>query len=90
MENGQFAKKNSFYLEENINLILVCLFTHFILQSFKKFIRADPELQGNVFLGPKMTQLHRIWFFQKNLLIYFLEPFIVQTLNQILRVHPEL
>ena len=40
--NGPFAQTN--FLWEIINVILIYLLAPFILENFKKILRADPEL----------------------------------------------
>ena len=50
------------------------LLAPFILQNFKKILRADPELWGCAIFGPKMAHLSWTKFFGKNQKkIFFLE-----------------
>ena len=68
------------------------LLAPFILQNFKKILRADPELWGCAIFGPKMVHLPQTNFFWKIIniiLIYLLAPFIVQSFKEILPVDPE-
>ena len=63
------------------------LLAPFILQNFKKILRADPELWGCAIFGPKMVHLPQTNFFWKIIniiLIYLLAPFIVQNFKKIL------
>ena len=48
-----------------INIILIYLLAHFIVQNFKKILPADPELWGCAIFGPKMTHFLKWEFFKK-------------------------
>ena len=57
------------------------------------FHLADPELWGCAIFGPKMVHLPQTNFFWKIIdiiLMYLLDPFILQTFRKILPVDPEL
>ena len=64
-----------------------------MIANFKKIVRADPELQGCITFGPKMTHLPRQNFFWKKnniIFMYLLAPFLVQNIKTTLRVNSEL
>ena len=69
------------------------LLARFILQNFKKILRANLELWGCAIFGPKMVYLPPKKFFRKIIniiLIYILAPFIVQSFKKILPADPDL
>ena len=69
------------------------LLAHFILQNFKKILRANLELWECAIFGPKMVYLPSKKFFWKILiiiLIYLLAPFIMQNFKKILQANPDL
>ena len=58
------------------------LLARFILQNFKKILRANPELWGCVIFGTQMVHLPPFFFFFEkiyNIFIYLLAPFIQQN-----------
>ena len=52
-----------FFSLKTTNKIFMYLLTPFILQNFKKILRADPELWGCAIFGPKMAHLSWTKFF---------------------------
>ena len=67
-QNGPFAP--FFFFWKIINITFIYLLAPFIVQSFKKILPADPELEDMQFLGPKWPiSLNKIFFFSENLLI---------------------
>ena len=66
----------------------------FIVQIFKKILKADPELLGCAIFWPKMVHLAQTIFFCGKVIniifIYLLVPFIVQNFKNILKANPEL
>ena len=48
---------NEFFSRKTTNKIFMHLLGPFVLQNFKKILRADPELRRCSILGPKMTHL---------------------------------
>ena len=62
------------------------LLAPFILQNFKKILRADPELWGCVIFGPQMVHLPQTNFFLKKIVnvifIYLLAPFNLQKFKK--------
>ena len=68
------------------------LLAPFILQNFKKILRADPELWGCAIFGPKMAHLSWTIFFGTNHYYYFhltMGPFHCAKFKKLL-VDPEL
>ena len=70
IKNGLKGKKMkmqqmNFSSRKTANKILMYLLAYapFILQNFKKFLRADPELQGCAIFEPKMAHLSWTNFF---------------------------
>ena len=47
------------------------LLAPFILENFKKILRANPELWGRAILGPKMAQFPKSEFFSEKLFMSF-------------------
>ena len=62
-----------FFFSEN-NKIFMYLLAPFILQIFKRILRADPELSGCVIFGNKMAHLFWKFFFGTNHCYYFYLP----------------
>ena len=62
-----------FFSRKTTNKILMYLLAYapFILQNLKKFLRADPELQGCAIFDPKMAHLSWTNFFGTNHYCYF-------------------
>ena len=59
-----------FFFWKIINITFIYLLAPFIVQSFKKILPADAELEDMQFLGPKWPiSLNKIFFFSENLLI---------------------
>ena len=70
-QNGPFAP---FFFGKIINITFIYLLAPFIVQSFKKILPADPQLEDMQFLRPKWPiSLNKIFFFffffSENLLI---------------------
>ena len=69
-----------FCLKKIINISFIYLLASFILQNFKKFLRANQELWGCAIFGPKIAQfiLNKIFFVQIIIItpIYLLSLFI--------------
>ena len=63
------------------------LLAPFIMQNFKKIIRADPDLWRCAIFGPKMTICHEKNFLVQTIItfIYLLAFFIVQNLKKLLQ-----
>ena len=64
------------------------LLAPFILQNFKKILRADPELWGCAIFGPKMAHLSWTIFLVQTIIItfiYLLALFTVQNLKKFLQ-----
>ena len=53
----------TFFSWKTTNKIFMYLLAPFILQNFKKILRADPELWGCAIFGPKMAHLSWTKFF---------------------------
>ena len=94
-KNGPKAKKIKLPQIAPTNQIFMYLLAPFILQNFKKILRADPELWRCAIFKPKMV--HLLWKFlggYKPLLLlsstYVLGLFIVQNFKKILPADPEL
>ena len=75
------------------------LLAPFILQNFKKIIRADQELSGCAIFGPKMAHLPWKFFLVQtiiitywplSIIIYLLALFIAKHFKKILQADPEL
>ena len=54
---------NDFFSRKTTNKIFMYLLAPFILQNFKKILRADPEFWGNAILWPKMAHFSWTKFF---------------------------
>ena len=83
----------NFFLKKTTNKIFMYLLTPFILQNFKKILRADPELWGCAIFGPKMAHLSWTIFFGTNHYYYFhlpIGPFHCAKFKKILTADPEL
>ena len=55
-KNNQIVP-NEIFSRKTANKILMYLLVPFILQNFKRILRADPELSGCAIFGPKMAHL---------------------------------
>ena len=74
VKNGLKAKKiklpQMIFFLKNSNKIFMNLLAPFILQNFKRILRANPELWGCAFFGPKIPQfVLKIFFRYKPLLL---------------------
>ena len=65
IQNGPFAPPK-FFFSKIINIILIYLLGFFVVQNFKKILRADPELWGCAIFGLKMAHFSKWEFFQIN------------------------
>ena len=50
-QNGPFALNNFFLVQIIIIITFIYLLTHFIVQNFKKILKADPEIWGCAIFG---------------------------------------
>ena len=95
VKNGLTAKKiklpqMNFFSWKATNKTFMYLLAPFILQNFKKILRANPELWGCAIFRTKMAQLSWTIFFGTNqtiiiTFIYLLTLFIVQNLKKFLQ-----
>ena len=63
--HAQFGESKNLF-RKTINIIFKYLLATFIVENFKKFLSVDPELWGCLIIGPKMLNLPKEEFFQKN------------------------
>ena len=70
-QNGSFAPPKNFFFEKIINIIFIYLLAPFILQNYKKILRANPELWGCAIFGSKIPQfvLNKIFWYKPLLLL---------------------
>ena len=72
------CRKQTFFLKKIINIIFICLLAPFILQNFKKILRANLELWGCTIFGSKIPQFalsKRFWYKPLLLLSFTYRPF---------------
>ena len=69
-QSGSFAS-NNFFLKKIINIIFIYQLAPFILQNFKKMLRASPELWRCAIFGPRIPQflLNKIFWYKPLLLL---------------------
>ena len=78
-QNGPFVM-NKFFLVQTIIITLIYLLALFIVQNLNKFLERIQSYEDVLFLGPKWSIWHKIFFWKINIaLIYLLVPFIVQN-----------
>ena len=81
------------FLVQTVIITSIYLLAPFILQNFEKILRANPELWGLPFLGPKYPNLLWTKFFDTNYYDYFHlpnGPFHSAKFLETLRDNPEL
>ena len=57
--------EQNFFWKKIINIFFIYLLAPFVVQNFKNFFSADPELWGCTILGSKMDHLPKWEFFRK-------------------------
>ena len=78
----------NFFLKKQLITFLMYMLAPFILQNFKKIIRADPELWQCAIFRPKMAHLFWTNFLVQTIIIifiYLLALFTVQNLKKFLQ-----
>ena len=84
---------NEFFSRKTTNKIFMYILAPFILQNFKKILRANPELWGYAIFGTKMAHLSWTKFFSTNHYHYLylpIGPFHCAKFKKILTADPEL
>ena len=84
---------NEFFSQETTNKTFIYLSASFILQNFKKILRANPQLWGCAIFGLKIAHLFWTVFFGTNHYYYFhlpIDPFHCANFKNILTADPEL
>ena len=83
-----------YFLKKIININFIYLLFPFILQNFKKILRANPELWGCAIFGHRIAQfvLNKIYLVQTIIItfIYLFSLFTGQNFKNILTANPEL